>query len=273
MMHATETSPSVLILGGAETEVVDAALEGLDVTIGRIRDRDEFGRTQRRADLVLLERARLEGPGTVREWLDTEILDAMSPLLLLAPMPVEPSEYRNWLNAGVWEVVRLPVDPHLLALRLRNLLGGPSLPGRRSSLGPQGPYTWASMVRATQETLALARRLERPVSCVAVALDHRPEPNEHPSPRLMHRLGVAAQEWVRDADIVGLSEHDVLLAILPDTSADEAEILGPRLVAALQRSLKRAGVAAGFRISTLEASADPSQSAATLLLAAARQVG
>lgn len=272
MVHSTDSSPSVLLLGGAESELVAAALDGLDVEIHRIQDREEFGRAQRRADLVLLERACLEGPGTVREWLDTEILDVTSPLLLLAPMPVGAGEYREWLSVGVWEVVRLPVDPDMLALRLRNLLGGPRLSGRRMSLGPQGPYPWSSMVRATEETLALARRLDRPVSCLAVAVDPGADPKEHPSPRLMHRLGIAAQEWVRDADIVGLSEHDVLLAVLPDTNADEAEILGPRLVAALQRSLRRAGIAAGLRVSTLEASPDPSQSAVGLLLAAARQV-
>lgn len=271
MKHSTESPLSVLILGGAERELVNAALDGLDVTIDRIQDRDEFGHAQRRADLVLLERAYVEEPDTVREWLDGEILDSAIPLLLLAPMPVDAGTYREWLNAGVWEVVRLPVDPYMLGLRLRNLLGGPRLSGRLSSLGPQGPYLWSTMVKATEETLALARRLDRPVACVAVAVDHGGDPEEHPTPRLMHRLGVTAQEWVRDADMVGLSEHDVLLVVLPDTNAAHAEVMGPRLVAALQRSLTRAGIAASLSVSTLEA--DPSQSAPGLLLAAASRVG
>jgi hypothetical protein len=271
-MMQTQGSPtSVLILGGAERqELIAAALSELDVRIDRLEGQDEFGRGQRRADLVLVDRALLDGPQTIASWLDSGVLDGGTPLLLTAPSPMDPGDYREWLEAGIWEVVRLPVDPALLSLRLKNLLGGRVGAGA-PSITPMGPYPWPALVRATEETLALGRRYGRPVSCVALAVEAG-SPEAPRSPRLMYRLGVAAQEWVRGSDLVGLSEHDVLLAVLPDTTGYYADILGPRLVAAVERSLKRAGFVAGLRSATVEATTDRVQSAPDFLLAAVRQV-
>lgn len=262
--------PSVLILGGEDTQrLIMAALSELPVRIDRLEDRAEFGRVQRPADLVILERARLDGPGVVEEWLEAGILNPTVPLLLMAAGPVGGQEYREWLAAGVWELVRLPVDPAVLALRLRNILGT-RWEGDRTALRPNGPYPWPTLVRATGEVLALGRRHQRPVSALAVAVEQPGEP--HPSPRLMYQLGVAARKWVRDSDLVGLTEQDILLLVLPDTAGDDAEILRPRLLAALNRSLKRASTVAALRSATRPAPLDGSESAPEFLLRTVRRV-
>ncbi|MFW5951863.1 MAG: hypothetical protein ACOCVZ_07100 [Gemmatimonadota bacterium] len=278
MTSESERSSLVLILGGEETErLVAAALTNVRARIDRLDDRDEFGRAKRPADLVFLERASLEGDGddgpeTVRGWLEQGILDAAVPLLLMAPSPVTPAEYREWLGAGLWEVVRLPVDPRLLSLRLRNLLGDRGAGEGQPSISPNGPYPWPTLVRATGETLALTRRHQRQLACMALAVEPGSDASDRSTPPLMYRLGVAAREWVRNSDLVGLSQHDVLLVVMPDTSGADADALGPRLVAALERSLRRAGTVARIRFATGTPSPDPDQSAMDLLLGTLRKV-
>lgn len=254
-----------------------AALGGLRARVDRLRDGAELDRTARESGLVIVERSLVDGPAVVRGWLDADILDPTVPLLLFAPTPMESAEYRDWLAAGVWETVRLPIDPPILALRLRNLLGA-QLDGHHLALASKRPYPWPTLVRATGETLALGRRYERPVACVAVAVslpgndEHASDEEREGARRLMSRLGVAAREWVRDSDLVGLTEQDVLLAVLPDTTGYYAGILGPRLLAAMERSLKRAGTVAALRSATRAAAMDGSESAADFLLGAVRQV-
>lgn len=269
----THASPSVLILGGEETEtLIRAAAAGLDCVVRRIADTAGFGEGRPRADLVIVDSAWIDGPDTVRQWLDAEVLDAATALLLVAPSPVRSEEYREWLEAGVWEVVRTPVDPSLLGLRLRNLLGGRG-PRGGSAITPAGPYPWPTLVRATEETLALAKRVERPVACVAVAVAQQENSEPREADRLMYRLGVAAREWVRGYDLVGLNEQHILLAVLPDTSRADADILAPRLGAALERALRRAGVVASLQSSTSEWAEAEDQSATDFLLGTLRAPG
>jgi hypothetical protein len=277
--------PSILILGGEETErLVTAALGELPIRVDRLEDRDDFGQSHRRSDLVLLQRAPLPmqraplvEPETVRDWLEAGILDPTVPLLLLASGPVSGDEYRDWLAAGVWEIFRLPIDPAILALRLRNLLDV-RWSGSQPSLAPNMPYPWPTLLRATGEVLALGKRHARPTACVAVAVEQvggrgdEEGGSREPSRRLMHRLGVAAQQWVRDSDLVGLTGQEVLLAVLPDTTGDEAAILAPRLMAALERSLRRAKTVAALRSAIRSAPEDGSESAADFLLQAVRRV-
>jgi hypothetical protein len=273
MKQAPPSYASVLILGGADTErLMTAALQAPHAPLVRldlIEEQTEFGRTRRTSDLVILDRARIDGPETVAEWLHSEILDPTVPLLIFAPSPIAPAEYRDWLAAGVWDMVRLPVDPAMLALRLRNLLGnrGDAL---HAAMAPHHPYPWPTLLRATGEVMALGRRHERPVSCVALAVERTGE-GESP-PRLMYRLGVSVRQWTRDSDLVGVTEQDVLVVVLPDTPDEYAAMLAPRLLAALERSLRRAGTVARLRSAARSARLDGCETATEFLMGAIRKV-
>ncbi len=273
MEHPPAPSASVLILGGADTErLMTAALQAPHAPLVRldlIDDQAEFGRVRRTADLVLVDRGRIHGPETVAEWLHSDILDPTVPLLVCAPSPIAPAEYRDWLAAGVWDLVRLPVDPAMLALRLRNLLGNRG-DAQHAMMAPHHPYPWPTLLRATAETMALGRRHERPVSCVALAVERTGE--GEPPPRLMYRLGVSVRQWTRDSDLVGVTQQDVLVVVLPDTSDDYAAVLAPRLLAALERSLRRAGTVARLRSASRSARLDGSETANEFLLGAIRKV-
>ncbi|NIP77673.1 MAG: hypothetical protein GWM90_00100 [Gemmatimonadetes bacterium] len=269
--------PLILVLGGAETvEVIDPAVADLNVQVERLEDCDGLEATPRtrKAAVVIVDAACAGSPEVLAEWNHGEAFDAAVPLLVFAPRPVEPAAYREWLTAGAWEVVGLPVDPALLGLRLRNMLGRRwAQLGAGLSITPSGPYPWPTLVRATGEVLALARRHGRDVACSAVSVERSGEGDAEQAADLMHRLGTTAREWVRRSDLVGLSEHDVLLVVLPDTTEANARLLTPRLVVALERALRRAGTVARLRTGVRGADPDKSTSAADFLLATIRRIG
>lgn len=277
MIDTAVPRPLILILGGEGTaRAIEPAVSDLRVDLERFEDcsRAPESARPRRAAIVVVDAACAQSPARLAAWVEHELFDPAVPLLLVAPRPVEQDTYREWLGAGAWEVVRLPVDPALMALRLRNMLG-PRLEGEaaRPAIEPQGPYGWPSLVRATDEVLALGRRHGRPVACAAISVESGTDDTAARPLRVLRRLGIAAQAWVRKSDLVGMSEHDVLLVVLPDTRPSEAEILVPRLVAALDRSLRSGGIVARLRSGTHGASWDDDPSAVDFLLAAIRSIG
>jgi hypothetical protein len=265
----------ILVLGGEETaRVLEASVTELEVVIERLDDCELIrqGGPQDRADLVVVDVTCAESPATLAGWTESDVFDPSVPLLLFAPRPVDSEAYRSWLAAGVWEVVRLPVDPAMLALRLRNMIGGRRPPSGRPPIAPHHPYPWPSLVRATGEVLALARRYDRPVACAAIAIEPGGDPEAPGAPRMMNRLAVTAQDWVRNSDLVGISEHDIIVVVLPDTEHHEAEGLLPRLQAALERSLRLAGTVVRLRAAVHAADWTDDPSAVDFLLATVRKV-
>lgn len=275
MSDASVPRSLILVLGDeATSSVLETAVTDLDVDVERLDDCGPLRQAslQQRAALVVVDPTCIETPAALAAWTGSDTFDPGVPLILFAPRPVDSDTYREWLGAGAWEVVRLPVDPAMLALRLRNMIGGRRVGPGGATIAPHHPYAWPSLVRATEEVLALARRYGRPVAFGAVAVDQGGDPGPPETTRVMNRLGVAAQEWVRKSDLVGVSEHDVLLLVLPDTELTDAEGLLPRLLAALERSLRRAGTVARFRAAVHTAAGNDNASATDLLLATIRKV-
>jgi hypothetical protein len=266
-----EEQPVVVLLGGEESRsLVADALDEQALRLEWLREPGTLGASgQPEPAAVLVDRDLLSGPADVTDWIEGGRLRPGIPLLLVVRRRPEPADLQDWLRAGVWDLVHVPLDARLLGLRLRNLMGHrrQPLPGR-TGIAPVRPYSWAGLVRATDETLALARRFDRPISCVAIAVHGDPADPPDDDARLLHRLGVATQEWVRGSDLVGTSDSGVVLVVLPDTPLEEARLLTTRLVATLERRLRRWSILA--RLEAHSSSPRPDHSASDFLLQAAR---
>lgn len=151
--------------------------------------------------------------------------------------------FAEWLRAGIWDVARLPLDTELLALRIGNVLTGYARrSGDRSQATSLGPYHWSSLVRVTEENLALAGRYARPLSCVAIRLDWKEGSTSQTARETAVRLATAAQDRVRSSDLVGLSRTGVVLVVLPDTDRPGAAVFTGRILQFLEEKLKEWGV-------------------------------
>lgn len=151
------------------------------------------------------------------------------PLFVLAEDAPPRETYLRWLDRGIWDVIRLPLEEEVLNLRLANILrpvagGGPEDEGR-----PTRPYGWAPLIRAVDETLALARRSGRTTSCLALSVRSDPGEPEGVDRRLSLRVAGVALDWTRRSDLVGTDEEGNVLLFLPDTPAAGAEVLLERL--------------------------------------------
>jgi hypothetical protein len=264
-----EEQPVVVVLGAEDTRsLVADALVDQEIRLEWLREPAALGAGDLEPDAVLVDRDLLEGPGTVSEWLERGRLGPAVPLLLVARRAPDAAHLAEWLRAGVWDLVSVPIDARLLGLRIRNLVGHRRrLPGRTWIL-PNRPYSWTGLVRATDEALALSRRHDRPISCVAIAVHDESTGPPDARTRLLHRLAVATQEWVRGSDLVGVSDSGIILAVLPDTPPEEAQFLATRLVATLDRRLRQWSVLA--RLEAHHSSPRPDQLASEFLLQATR---
>lgn len=229
------------------------------------------------ADVVLLDGETVDVAETLVGASETGRIDPGVPVLVAAPGPVSTDQQLEWLRAGAWEVVATPADTEALSLFLTNLVRGRRTPpgGPRVEDEPRPPqkepYSWRPLVRVTEETLALARRHARPLACLAFVPVWR-EPDTASAPMLLaNRLARTLLTQVRGADLIGISEHGAVLAVLPDTDPIGAHIIQNRLLATLRQEIRAWGMVAGLETGLVEI--DDDDSAAGFILKAVSQAG
>ncbi len=88
--------------------------------------------------------------------------------------------------------------------------------------------------------LALARRMQRPLSVLLLDIDHFKDVNDtygHLSgDKVLHDLAVCLQDRLRAQDIAGRWGGEEFVAILPDTDAAGAKVLAEQLRVAVERT-------------------------------------
>jgi DNA-binding response OmpR family regulator len=239
------------------------------------------------ADLVVLDGENVDVEETLVRASEAGRLDPGIPVLVSSPGPVASERQLSWLRAGAWEVVATPADAEALSLFVTNLVRG-----RRPAPGavPEGdmdpeaaegdaaprpaqkePYSWRPLVRVTEETLSLARRHHRPVACLAFVPVWR-EPDSASAPMLLaNRLARTLLAQVRGSDLVGISDHGAVLAVLPDTDTVGGAIISRRLLTTLRDEIRAWGMVAGIQAGQCDADRD--ETAAGFLLRAVGQAG
>jgi PleD family two-component response regulator len=204
-------------------------------------------------------------PADIAEALRRERIPAAIPVFVLARRLPDRDRYLAWLETGAWDIVKIPLEGLALALRLRNILAGRSAQG---AARPARRYTLENLARVADEALALARRYDRPLHCIAVHLD-RPEDAVQSEDALMGRVADVTQRLTRRSDLIGIGTG-TLLVLLPDTHLGGATVFAQRLEETLRERLDRWGCPT--RLSTSIITGADRASGAELLDAAVRSL-
>lgn len=221
--------------------------EGLAVQSFDVADRREAWQGGASAEAVVVDEA-LE-PAEVAEALERGWIRAASPLFVVARRLPDRDRYLAWLEAGAWDILKIPLESVALALRLRNMLEGKA--GGDADRRARR-YSFESLALAADEALALAQRYGRPMHCVGVAMEWPDAQTEDVAP-LMERVADATQRLTRRYDLIGLGERQTMLILLPDTDARGTQTFCNRLVDILSGRLREWGVAATLRAESVSA--------------------
>lgn len=251
---------------------VRSALEQAGLAQIRWEPADEAaaGRPPVDPDMLILQTDGADIAGLLRRgqgegWLGTGI-----PIVVLATRTVNRDERREWLRAGAWEIIRLPLDEELFGLQVRNFLRALHAPSGYAL--EEEPYEDATLLRVAEENLALALRQRRPLCVAAFGLDWGTRRADADALALMERLAVTAHDAVRGSDLVGVTPRGSLLIILPETEMDGARVFIQRVQSRLQSRLREWGVAARVLTGAVPADLDDAPPAADLLASAERSI-
>lgn len=169
-----------------------------------------------------------------RQMSEGSVLSDAAPILLVAAEHVSREQRMKALEAGVWDVVTLPIDADELLLRIDRYVCGKleSDRLREEALidAVTGLYTWHGINRRLGEVAAAASRYGRPLSCIVVSMA---EPSEAgptgPVPAEVSQVAQQLREAVRTSDLLARIGPSDFAVVAPDTSNEGARILATRL--------------------------------------------
>lgn len=192
-------------------------------------------------------------PAAIAEALGQGWIRRTSPLFVLTRRLPDRERYLAWLEAGAWDILKLPLESMALALRLRNLLRGQRQLEDQKQTAVR--YGRDALVRVADESMALAHRHGRSLQCAAIALDVPGDTGA--TQAVLERLADATQRLVRQSDLIGVGDG-MLFVLLPDTEPKGGRIFIGRLQQFLEERLvswgltgtARAGLASAKGIST-----------------------
>ena len=206
-------------------------------------------------DLLIVQADGVDVAGLLRAGQDEGWLGIRVPVVVLAPRPVERIVRLTWLQAGAWQIARLPLDPEVFQLQIRNLLRG--YPAAIWVHAEDEAYARTALLRVTEENLALAQRHGRPLSAAAFCLDWGSRRADEDALAVMRRLSIPAHEAVRGSDLVGVTAQGTLVVLLPDTDAAGARIFTTRLTPLLEARLRGWGFVGRIISAQISAKLDP----------------
>jgi len=191
-------------------------------------------------DLIILDNQMpdLSGAEVCRQLRLDPRVGVATPILLSTAGPAGRQQRIEAHEAGAWEFYGQPLDPELLLLKIRIYLAVKRSADRlvEEALLDEltGLYNSRGMVRRTEELLADARRSQREVSLITLALDDSPRAAAlEEAAAFARRVGEIVRDSVRAADVVG-RVGPLRFAIVSVGSAREgAQRLADRLVIAL----------------------------------------
>ncbi|MFW5951864.1 MAG: hypothetical protein ACOCVZ_07105 [Gemmatimonadota bacterium] len=240
MRFPTPTEPVLPVLAimppGAEARTIQRLLSDEDVQT-TIRDPAQGPDVWTNAEsyrTVVIDES-LE-PAAIAEALAEGWISRSAPVFVVARRLPARERYMAWLEAGAWDILKIPLEGMALALRLRNILRGQHSTETHRPLRRR--YDRADLLRVVDETLSLTHRHERDLHCVAVAVE---APGSGWPRSLLERLADAAHRLVRRSDLIGAGDG-LLFILLPDTDTRGARTFADRLQLFLQDRLDSWGL-------------------------------
>lgn len=202
-----------------------------------------------RPDLVVVDfhLPDLDGIDVVRQLRDQRILDPVTPLLMMSSNGVGRAERLEALGAGAWDILRHPLDPAELILRLETLVQAKHEADRLrreiiTDLGT-GLYNIRGVLRRAREMGADSLRFGRPMACIAVgpvwAGNDPSLPVTPAEPTLADLLPGAAhaiRATVRESDAVGQMGPSEFVIVAPGLDQLGAARLADRILANMEHA-------------------------------------
>lgn len=240
----------------------------------------------------------MDGIDVVREFGTQEILPAVTPVLMMSSTGVGRAERLEALGAGAWDILRHPLDPGELILRIENLVRAKQEADRLrqeliTDLGT-GLYNVRGVLRRAREIGADSVRFGRPMACIAVGPEWAGPEMEieaatHGDPGVRDLAANAARavrSAVRESDAVGQMGPCEFVIVASGVDQAGAAVLADRILENLEQGPpsdfpRRPPVEsdirlrAGVYVTPLDGSVDPEHllSKATMALRRAQASG
>lgn len=197
----------------------------------------------------------MDGIDVVRALRTGEILDPVAPLLMMSGSAVGRAERLEALGAGAWDILRHPLDPGELILRLENLIRAKHDADRlrkeiMTDLGT-GLYNVRGVLRRAREMGAGSVRYGHPMACIAVgpawsAEDGDPDARGASASAPNDLLSSAVQSAVREYDAVGRMGPCEFVIVASGLDQTGAVRLADRILEAWKRTPGAANTCRAF---------------------------
>ena len=209
----------------------------------------------------------LDGVEVVRRLRTSAAVGPLTPMIMITSGNVSRAARLEALGVGVWDILRHPVDPSELVLRMGTFVEAKQEADRIGEEGltdhETGFYNARGLLRRTREISADAARLQRSIACLAFGGDLFDELQRDPDDR-EHVLGVEEKKLIealrsitRTSDTVGRLASGEFIVVAPGADQTGAVRLVDRVTqflsqpapsseasAAIERL--RAGLRAGY---------------------------
>lgn len=200
-------------------------------------------------DVILLDAtlADCEGLELSRRLRADPLIGASTPILLLVTNRPNRQEHLGALRAGVWELVRQPVDPGPLIAKLDAYVtvkaGTERAPDRSLVDELTGLYTRRGLARRAGELMLQAVHHNMSIACVVVAPEGRGE--EQGGVNLLRDVARQLHGAARRSDAVGRVGMTEFAVVAPGANRQGARRLAQRLQLALRQSANGDGRGGG----------------------------
>lgn len=175
------------------------------------------------------------GAELTRQMLDGDAVSRAAPILLIASGHVSRDQKLTALEAGVWDILSLPLDAEELLLRIERYIRGKLEADRLKEDALvdalTGFYSWHGINRRIGEVAAAAARYGRPLSCIVVDVGEGGTSADAAAalPEVITRIAEQLRGAVRTSDILARVGPNAFAVVAPDTPPDGARILAARL--------------------------------------------
>jgi diguanylate cyclase (GGDEF)-like protein len=170
----------------------------------------------------------------------------VTPLLMMSSSTLSRAARLEALGAGVWDILRHPVDPSELVLRVETFVAAKQEADRirdESLMDPKtGFYNTRGLLRRAGELSADAVRFDRPIACIALGPElmaglpnAKHEPGELGSPVVAGAL----RSVTRVCDTVGRLGPGEFVIVAPGTDQEGALRLADRVLEALDEASRQ----------------------------------
>ncbi len=194
----------------------------------------------------------LDGIEVARELRRAPTVHSVTPLLMISASSVGRAERMEAFGAGAWDILRHPVDPGELVLRVETLVRAKQEADRIREEGLTDPgtgfYNARGLLRRAHEMSADAIRFERPLACIAFGPEWlnravAEEAAQASSDPFAEGIARALKSVTRGSDTVGRLASGEFVIVAPGTDRDGAVRLADRVLRLVRETPEGSGAA------------------------------